>query len=374
MPIEIVRIDAEKDYPECIRRAARILRDGGVVGFPTETVYGIGARADSHEAVARLRKIKQREESKPFTVHIGQPEDVVRFVPNPVGLARRFIRKGWPGPLTLVFTVDEPASAPVIRESAPDRMGLIYYEQTVGIRCPSDKTASDLLTEAGVPIVAASANRSGEPPPRSADGVIAGLDSQVDLVLDGGETRYAQSSTVVKLVGTGYEILREGVIDARTLKRLGSLNILFVCSGNTCRSPMAAALCERALAKKLGCRESELHARGIHVSSAGAFAMGGSSASEGAKHAMSALSINLSGHTAHPLDVETICRADYIFCMTRTHVDAVLSRVPTAEDRTSLLGGDTEIDDPFGGSADTYKECAESICAALDSKLSEISL
>ena len=372
MPTEVIKIGSEIDYWESVRRAARVLRDGGLVGFPTETVYGVGVRADDRRAVFALREAKQREESKPFTVHIGRPEDVNRFVPRLSGMSRRFVHKGWPGPLTLVFSVDDPASMPVIRETGPDRVDLMYHEGTVGIRCPDQETASALLSEAGVPVVAASANRAGRAPPRSAKGVIADLGDKVDLVLDGGRTRYAKPSTVVKLNGSGYEVLREGVIGARALKRLGSLNVLFVCSGNTCRSPMAAAMCRRAFAEKLGCREADLRKRDVQVFSAGAFGVSGSPASHGATRAMATRKIDLSEHVTRGLDAEIINQADYVFCMTRAQLDIVLGLVPSVKDRTALLAGAVEIEDPFGSSATVYDECAGKIQAALETRLAEL--
>jgi tRNA threonylcarbamoyl adenosine modification protein (Sua5/YciO/YrdC/YwlC family) len=351
-----------------------VIRQGGLVGFPTETVYGVGVRADCGDAVAALRRAKGREDSKPFTVHIGQPEDVDRFVPEVSPLARRFIRKGWPGPLTLVLPVADPAKAQVIRESGEELIGLMYHEGTLGIRCPDDTRASDLLAESGLPVVAASANLAGEAPPRNAEDLLAGMEGLIDLVLDGGETRYSAPSTVVKLNGAGYEVLREGVINKRMLKRLGATHILFVCSGNTCRSPMAAGLCRRALAEMLGCPEAELRKRGIYVQSAGAMGTDGMAASNEAVRAMAARSVDLSMHVSRKLDLEAANQADYVFCMTRSHVDAVLALSPAAANKTMLLGGDTEITDPFGGSVEGYVACADTIEAALKLRLSEIHL
>ncbi len=374
MPAEVVKLDGDVDYRETVRRAAKLIRDGGLVGFPTETVYGVGARADSDEALAALREVKGRVETKPFTLHIGDAGDVLKYASNLSGMGKRFVRKAWPGPITLIFDVTDPAEEPVVQEFGEQCVRNLYHEGTIGVRCPDDRIASDLLVEAGVPVVAASGNRAGEAPPHTAAEVFSELGDKLDLILDGGTARYATSSTVVKLTESGYDVLREGVIDGRMLKRYRSLNILFVCSGNTCRSPMAAAMCKRLLAERLGCSDSELGDKDVNVYSAGSCCMGGSSASDGAAAAMSERSIDLSRHVASSLDEELIRRADHVYCMTRAHIDAVLSLDSGAVDRVELLGGDEEICDPFGGSVEVYKDCAAKIFIALKRRMSEVQI
>jgi len=372
MPTEVLKVNPEGNYRKILNRAAELLRSGRLVAFPTETVYGVGARADLPTAMAALREVKGRDGDKPFTLHIGQVDDVHRYVPNLRGMARRLVGKAWPGPLTIVFPVEEPLSAPIIRELGSELVDLLYHDGTIGIRCPADPIAADLLCAVDAPVVAASANRAGQEPPRSAEGVIAELDGAVDLLIDGGQTRYAKASTVVRLRNDAFEILREGVIDERSLRRYGALQILFVCSGNTCRSPMAAALCREILARRLGCSPAALADRGITVSSAGAGSMGGAPASEGAVRAMANRGVDIGEHVARPLDVETINRADRIYCMTQAHVDAVLWLVPSAAERTQLLGGDVEIEDPFGGPDERYEACAVDLQSALERRIEEM--
>jgi protein-tyrosine phosphatase len=374
MPTEVLRLDPQRDYRAEITRAANLLRDGGLVGFPTETVYGVGARADLPAAIAALREVKGRAETKPFTLHIGRPDDVHQYVPDLTALARRFIRKAWPGPVTLVFSVDDPASTPAVKQFGSSLVERLYFERTLGVRCPDDPIATALLTEAAVPVVAASANRAGNPPPRSAEGVLAELDGAIPLLLDGGWSRYAKPSTVVRLDASGYHVLREGVVDERTLKRYGSLTILFVCSGNTCRSPMAAALCRRLLSDRLGCKPEELERFGVRVTSAGAHGFGGGPASAGAIEALARRGFDLSSHTARALDVDSVQHADHIFGMTHAHVEAVAALVPGAADKTRLLAEDEDINDPYGGPTSAYEECAKRLEAALERRLAEIPL
>ncbi len=374
MPTEVIEINGERDYWDSINYAARIIHNGGLVAFPTETVYGVGTRGDLPDSVARLREVKGRTETKPFTVHIGRSMDASLYVPTMSGYARRFVRKAWPGPVTIVFSVTDAEQSKAVQEFGTQCLDLLYFEETVGIRCPADKIALDLLSTVAAPVVAASANRATMSPPRTADEVIAELGDDVDLLINGGACRYAQASTVVKLGEAGYDVLREGVVDARILERFGSLNILFVCSGNTCRSPMAEAMCRRRIADHLGCDVDELGGQGVFVQSAGSCCCGGSPASEGALEAMSARSLDLRKHVARGLSAEMVDQADHVFCMTRAHLDAVLSLSPQAAERAELLGGDEEISDPFGCSVGVYVDCAERIGSALERKLAEIGL
>jgi len=249
----------------------------------------------------------------------------------------------------------------------------MYHEGTIGIRCPDDRSASDLLTEVSVPVVAASANAAGAPAAVDADEALASLDGRVDLVLDAGRTRYAKPSTVVRINREGYEILREGVLEARTVHRLTGVNFLLVCSGNTCRSPMAEALFRRLLAEKLNCREDEVASRGYHVESAGVSAGAGVAPSEAAVRTMKARGIDIAGHRSQALRAEQIARADFVFTMTGAHVDMVSARVADAPGRTRRLA-DEDIEDPIGGDDSVYARCADQIEKALRVRLEEIAL
>jgi protein-tyrosine phosphatase len=199
------------------------------------------------------------------------------------------------------------------------------------------------------------------------------LDGQVDLVLDAGRTRYGKPSTVVRVHGGGYEILREGVLDERTIRRLTQVNFLLVCTGNTCRSPMAEGLLRRLLAEHLGCNEAELTERGYHIESAGTAGLEGMAASQPAVEVLRRRGIDLSGHRGSALTLESIQRADYILTMTAGHSDRVTTMSSAARDRCRLLD-DQDIEDPLGADEETYARCADRIERALRLRLEEIPL
>jgi len=374
MKTEVLSLLGEEGYWNHVRRAASVLASGGLVAFPTETVYGLGANAADPDAMRRLRDVKGRHEAKPFTLHIPRRSALEQYVPELTRIGKRLTEKAWPGPLTLVLPVAEPARAPII-EKLPDRkIDSLYHEGTIGVRCPDSKHAGDVIAEAKVPIVAASANLAGSAAPVRADDVMEDLDGKIDLVLDGGTTRYAKASTIVRVNGDGYTILREGVYDERMIRRFLTVNLLFVCTGNTCRSPMAAAVCRKLLAERLGCAPEALDQKGYGVLSAGAFAMPGSPASPGALHAMEIRGLDLAGHRAQPVSVELIHTADYIFPMSQSQADLLVQMVPSAGHKIRLLDEKGDIDDPIGGEDSIYEACAERIEAALKRRLEEIPL
>jgi protein-tyrosine phosphatase len=343
-----------------------------VVVFPTETVYGVGVRADLPDAVARLRALKGRNNGKPFTLHIGRRNDAELYVPDFGGIGRRMATKGWPGPLTLILPVEDTSRAAIMGRIPAESAGEIYHGGTIGIRCPGHLMTAEILAAVDAPVVAASANLPGKQPPRTAEEAAEALGGQVDLVADGGTARYARSSTIVKIEGDGYSIVREGVYDARAVQRMASLNILMVCTGNTCRSPMAAALLRNMMAEKLGVRAEQLESVNVSVESAGVFATGGMPATAEAVTVLQSMGADLSGHRSQPLTPEAVHQADHIFTMTESHRRAVLDMDPMVESRCLMLDPEGDIPDPIGLPAEEYAACAERIRRAAEARLAEV--
>lgn len=373
MATQVIRVDRTGDFRRSIEEAAKVLSGGGLLVFPTETVYGLAARADLPEAMARLREVKQREVQQGFTVHVSHREEAGKFVRRIPPLASRVMRKAWPGPLTLLLEEPEPVLAPIVVDKNGAVAEAIYYNGTVGLRCPDDLVCQGILELAEGPVVAASANPAGHSPPHSGDEVLAHLEGQFDLLIDAGRTRYSRASTIVRVTDSDYRIVREGVLDAGIIERLALLQLLFVCTGNTCRSPMAAGMARRMLAERMGCDEGSLEEHGIRVASAG-ISGGSGPASLGAIRVMSRRGIDLSGHASTALTPALIQQADQVFVMTKDHLDAVLAMAPWAEEKTSLLLACQDVDDPVGASDEDYDECARIIERGLRERLEEVAL
>jgi L-threonylcarbamoyladenylate synthase len=202
----VIQVDPDRPDPVAIAEAARVLRDGGLVAFATETVYGLGADATNPAAVARIFEAKGRPPSNPLIVHVADKADALDCVSTWPDRADRLADRFWPGPLTMVL----PRS-PII----PD---IVTADQdTVGVRVPSTGVARWLIFEAGRPIAAPSANRSTGISPTRARHVIKDLGTRVDLILDSGPTTIGIESTVLDLSGDRPRVLRPGEITREEL-------------------------------------------------------------------------------------------------------------------------------------------------------------
>lgn len=179
---------------------AAVLRRGGIVAYPTETFYALGARADGAEALARLARAKLRPEGKPLPL-LAADVAQVRQVAVLEGAAARVAERLWPGPLTLVLPARPELDAAITAGSG-----------TVGIRVPGSAVARTLAARAGFALVSTSANPSGGPPPARAEDLDASLRAAIDGVLDGGPTPGGLASTVVRIEGDAVQVIRAGPI------------------------------------------------------------------------------------------------------------------------------------------------------------------
>lgn len=192
-----------------ISEAARILTEGKLVAFPTETVYGLGARADLAAAVALIFEAKERPPDNPLIVHVASQEEVLRVAREIPDIALRLMEAFWPGPLTLVL----PARADLPRTVTA---GL----DTVGVRMPDHPLALALLRETALPIAAPSANRSGRPSPTSWEAVQQDLDGRIAAILQGEPARVGLESSVVDCTGENPVILRPGGVSIEALQQV----------------------------------------------------------------------------------------------------------------------------------------------------------
>jgi len=365
MQVASPKLDNQHEIEQTARRAGEVLNEGGVIVLPTETVYGVAAAVAHPGALQRLRELKQRSSEQPFTVHLPSRDASERYI-GAVGPAwQRLVRKVMPGPVTLVVDVDQPVIEKCVEDLAlGDHVrDELYHEGKIGLRCPDHPLSQAILSIVDGPVVASSANRRGAPPPHHADAVAGAISQHVDLVVDGGPTRYAKPSTILR-VQPGDDRLevsieREGVYDERFVRKLLRWSMLLVCSGNTCRSPMAELIAKQIVAESKGLSIDQLEAAGLRIRSAGTFAAPGTPASPEAVQAMAKMGLDLSGHHSQPLTVEMIHEADVIYCMTQSHCAAVVNMVPSAADKTFPLDPNGDVSDPIGGSLTVYQRCAE---------------
>jgi L-threonylcarbamoyladenylate synthase len=210
----LLKVDAENPDPTIIQTAADIIRKGGLVAFPTETVYGLGADALNPEAVLALFAAKKRPLDNPPIVHVADPKEVYRLVLEVPPKAKVLMEKFWPGPLTLIFK--HSSLVPKVTVAGLD---------TVAIRMPKHKVALELIRQSRCPIAAPSANLAGKPSPTTAQHVYDDLKGRIEAILDGGATNIGVESTVVDLSvdppmllrpgGTPYEALKNVLCDLK---------------------------------------------------------------------------------------------------------------------------------------------------------------
>ncbi|MBT9138035.1 MAG: Threonylcarbamoyl-AMP synthase [Syntrophomonadaceae bacterium] len=199
--MQIIKINATHPEPLKIRIAANVIRSGGLVAFPTETVYGLGAAVLDAAAVREIFKVKKRPFTDPLIVHIAAKQDYFSLADETSKLAERFMERFWPGPLTLI--AKKSSIVPEIVTA-----GL----NTVAIRMPAHKIALSLIKTVGMPVAAPSANLFGRPSPTTAQHVSDDFADKLELIIDGGRTTIGVESTVLDLTAIPPQILRPGGI------------------------------------------------------------------------------------------------------------------------------------------------------------------
>lgn len=356
--------------PATARRLADHLRSGGLVIYPTETLYGLGALVESEVGLRRVLDLKGRDETRPIPL-------LVPDAPNPAGLepdpmSRTLARAHWPGPLTLILDDPDHRFPPGIRSA----------DGGVGVRVSSGPVAAAVVSAVDGPVTATSANPTGEPAATdlasalevarrlAPDGGSGGARGEGGIwVVDGGTLPPSPPSSVVDCRDGTLRILREGAVsEAELLATLSGsdpdasagteapFRLVFVCSGNTCRSPLAAALARRYL-------EAQGLDHRFEVSSAGTGAWPGSSASEGSFRAGARHGLDLAGHRSTALDGDRVGAADLVLVMSPHHLAAAEALGGAGKTRLLAafaggsddpLGGDP-VRDPFGGDDGVYE-------------------
>jgi len=209
------KVDSKNINNEIIKKAAGILQGGGLVAFPTETVYGLGANGLNADACRKIYEAKGRPSDNPLILHIGdisQLDMIVKEIPKK---AEAIINKYWPGPITIIFRKND-----IVPDSVSGNMG------TVAVRFPSNPVAKMLIKEAGIPVAAPSANTSGKPSPTKAQHVYDDMNGKIEMIIDGGMCDVGLESTIVDATGENIVILRPGAITKEMLEEtVGTVDI-----------------------------------------------------------------------------------------------------------------------------------------------------
>jgi len=372
---KVVDLQHADDPRDVIHEAVEHLAAGRLVIAPTETGYVALAAALNIEGIKRLESFQKSVSGEPCVLFLKSAAEAWDYLPQMSPLGRKLSRRCWPGPVVLCY--DAPTAGGLLDALPAETRTVLKGNGTLPLRVPAHDILQEILRLSPAPLVS-----SGEAVTSGSGGIFKSINDvpaaardEVALIIDDGPARYNLPATVVRVTGDEWQIAREGVVTERTIGRLAGDIYLFVCTGNTCRSPMAEAMFRKMLSDKLQCAEEDLVDRGYVVASAGLAAAMGAPPSPEAVQVLREAGIDLQSHESQPVTPQLLYQADRVFTMTQQHREWILREFPELEPLVKLLAtSGRDISDPIGSGLEQYEKCAKEIEEHLRAILGKISL
>jgi protein-tyrosine-phosphatase/tRNA A37 threonylcarbamoyladenosine synthetase subunit TsaC/SUA5/YrdC len=357
---DVVRLSPSGHSAAEVRKIAGSVIAGKVVVLPSECGYLRVCSPLLGPAVERWSETCGRSD---VTLHLAHPDSARDFVPRAAWshATDRIIRRCWPGPVWLQFPSESTDT--LLEYLSPPARTLVSASATINLACSGHAVLQGIADDLPWPLLVERRNRQSDgKPPQQFDDALAVWGDAADVIVDAGNVRYSDHATIARVHESGGQVVEEGIVGARTIQQLSSQIILFVCTGNTCRSPMAEAMFRNLLAEKLHCGEQDVASRGVVVLSAGLATTPGMPASEHSVELMREAGIDLTGHQSQSASPELLGVADLVVTMTRSHRESILQRFPELSGRVRLLApGERDVFDPFGGTRYDYERCRDEI-------------
>lgn len=347
---------------DVFERVLSELAVGRLVGLPFDTCYAVCGVATDEQLGKAMPSFDTGESM--WALACANPESAIAYLGSASPLQSRLASRLWPGPVLMRFP--EAAEGDALRSISPEVLSLVRPGGGLQVVVPESPLCRHVLELLPGPLVwAASGTRYVG---ASAEQLSQRAGSKVRLIVDAGPTLRRYPLTILDVSRGEWNVARPGAVPERAIAEAGCCQVLFVCSGNTCRSPMAERLFRKMLSGRLRCSEEDLIRRGFSVRSAGLAAFEGAPASVESVELLRESGIDLSDHQSRRVDANLLLHADHVLTMTRMHRETILQQYPQLEDRVRTVAPDgMDVSDPYGGGIEEYRRC----CNQLDGYLAK---